>query len=246
MIKVGINENVFLKSAAIDPEKGRLTIVWSEIADKPFDPFESLQDDEVKEPASSLETNLFPPKLGDKAMEKSAEKRTDMARADLNSTKGILQHIMKQYMTIDQMPKLGAVMFNGLPIDKDNFDKQIQKPEILEGAFRNMANQFIAAMKPFMGDQNLKMRLLLVRQSKEKHFATFRNKYLDENPFLESMDIPTGVSKVKFTKYETDFGLNDGTPIARDAADKPAPGNANTQAGSNGGQALTVDNVFSP
>jgi hypothetical protein len=89
--------------------------------------------------------------------------------------------------------------------------------------FDNMANEFITLMTPFVGDASLRSRLKLQRQNKEKHFATLPKSFLSERPMYESMEIPKDKSKIAFSKWEKDNGLDDGTPASKDAAaDKPS------------------------
>jgi len=78
-----------------------------------------------------------------------------------------------------------------------------------------MSQFFINAMQPYVNKDELLFRCLLVRTSKDKHFATFRSSYIEDNPFWESMDVPKEASKVKYTAYEEKEGLNDGTPASR-------------------------------
>lgn len=247
MIKVGINENVYLKSINIDA-KNNLEIEFEEVGAKILSPFQNIASDDVVESAPNLSIKIFPPLPPKEDSDRTEEKKVDMLLKDINKGKGIMMHIMKQYMTTDAMPKLGgSVAYAGLLIDENNFSQQIQKKEILEGIFKNQANAFKQAMAPYVGKQDLPMRLLLVRQNTDKHYASFRGQFLDENPFLESMDIKrtndpkTNQSKVKFTKYELDNGLDDGTPTSRKSADKPGGGGA---AKPPDGPELTTDNVF--
>jgi hypothetical protein len=72
---------------------------------------------------------------------------------------------------------------------------------------------------PFMDKNEYAVRFKLTRQSKDKHFPRVPGMYIKDNPFIESMDVPTEKSKVQWTKYELKEGLNDGTPLSRDTAD---------------------------
>jgi len=92
----------------------------------------------------------------------------------------------------------------------------------LAKVFENYATQFTSMITPFVGNTAYKLRLKLVRQSKDKHFATLPGKYLSDSPMVELMEVP--VPKVKFTKWELDNKLNDGTPVAKpDASSEVAP-----------------------
>ena len=56
-----------------------------------------------------------------------------------------------------------------------------------------------------------------VRQSQQKHYASLPK----FPPFMEPMTIPADQSKLKFSQYEIDKGLNSGKPV--DTQDAPAP-----------------------
>lgn len=231
-IRVGITDNVYLESVTMD-DKLAVEFKFTE-GDAPKSAFAALQDDEVVEnPSASI--RIFAPNE-EKDTTLTQEKRVDRAVASFNKTKGILQHIMKQYMTTDAMPKLGKVAYDGTGITEENFTTEILKLEIQKLIHKNMVQAFLNAMQPFLNRSDLKFRLLLLRQSKDKHFATFRGRYLEDQPFYESMDVPKEASKVKFTDYEIKEGLNDGTPTA-----KPS---ASAGAGTEGAAPLSAESVF--
>lgn len=244
MIKVGINENVFLANSQID-EKGNLELQFKEKADadkpKIDNYFDVLAADAtVIEGSDSMSIRIFPPLPPREDSDRTKEKKVELLVSDINKTKGILLHILKGYYTQEEL-KGKINPFRGLDHIKANFEDEIQKKEILEQIHRNLATDFIAAIKPHLNKEEELFRLLLVRQSKEKHFATFRNRYIEDNPFWESMAIPKEQSKVKFTPYELREGLNDGTPLPKSAADsKDAPAGGSTASSA----PLTAANVF--
>lgn len=237
MIQVGINPNVFIKSAVLD-EKNTLAITFEEVAD-PNAPviashFDLLDSDEVTETAHGTTIRIFPPNPPKADTDKSQEKIVEMLTNDLNKTKGILIHLLSGWLTTDQL-KGKFKMFESVPIDSDNFNTQIQKKEILDAAHKNLCATFVREIQPFLGKSDDPFRLLLVRQSADKHWASFRGRYIKENPFWESMKVPEDASKVAFTNYELTAGLNSGVPIPRTGAAATAAATA---------APLTTANVF--
>lgn len=239
-IGIGINENVYISKAEVD-DKGTLSIGFEEAGaakgTKVANPFDNIAlDGEVSEKSFDMTVKLFPPLPPKEGNDRTEEKNVELLVGDINKTKGIILHLLKGYMTADQLKGL-INPFRGLPIDKDNFNQQVQKKEILEGIHRNMCTDFTAAIKPFVGKTDRLFRLLLVRQSKDKHFATFRGRFLEDNPFWESMDVPAEASKVKFTKYELDNGFDSAAPVKKDQA-------ADQNSGSTGEAPLSAASVF--
>ena len=55
--------------------------------------------------------------------------------------------------------------------------------------------------------------MLFTRRSAAKHFPALRTKWLDNQPFVESMTISAEQSKLKFSKYEIEKGKNNPDPI---------------------------------
>lgn len=223
MIGIGINENVYLKNVQID-EKGFLDIVFDDTTKSagPVSYFANVAaDGEVMEDSSKT-IKLFAPSGPKADSDKTVEKQLEMTVGDINKTKGIFLHILKGWYTAEQLKGLISP-FKGTTLTEANFNTEILKKEVLEVVFRNMATDFIAALRPYMGKPESKFRLLLIRQSKDKPFATFRGRFLDESPFWETMDIPKAASKVAFTKWELENGFDSAAPVVKeDAADKAA------------------------
>lgn len=240
MIKIGINENVYLGNALVD-DKGSLQLIFKEIGDttKPkMSMFEAAASDEAVFAAPDITLRRFalnPPKNEDN--KRTAEQMAEMITDDVNKEKDVLRHILKRYMTADQLK--GVLQpFRSIPIDETTYESQIVKKEILEAVSKNLFSDFIGAITPFLNKPNeYPSRLLLIRQSKDKHYAAFRNKYLDENPFLEDMAIPKEASKLKFTGYELTNGLDSDAPVAKPSA--PAAGT-----GAPAADAVTASSLF--
>lgn len=237
MIQIGINENIFLEKVVLD-SKNVLDLTFSEATkEKPKSLFANVAGDEVVE-NTSMSVKIFSPLPPSKA-DITDEKKVDLVIGDINKTKGILRHILLGYYTSEDLKGLWAASFESLPISEENFNKQIIVKEILEGVHKNMARIFIAKITPHLNNRENTFRLLLVRQSKDKHYATFRGRYIEDNPFWESMAIPKEASKVKFNAYEIENGLNHGIPVSKEATADKKEG-----AGSTGAAPLSAKNVF--
>jgi len=239
MIQIGINENVYIHDAVLD-DKGNICITFEQLGEpgkeKPTSTFANIAADEVIETEYGMTIKLFPPLPPKPDNGRSVEKNVQLLQSDINKTKGIILHLLGGFMTTEQL-KGKINPFESLPIDESNFDEQIQKKEILDGVHRNLGRAFVELIKPYLDHKDNPFRLLLVRQSPEKHFATLRGKYIKENPFWEPMTVPKEASKLAFTAYETTAGLTNGIPIAKPAN---AAGDAHVAAA----PALNVGNVF--
>lgn len=237
-LKVGINDNVYIDSTSID-DKAVIAITFKEVGTGEVKEKKSLfamaASDQVEEVDTGTRIMLFPPNPPKDGHGKSEEKVVEMLTADINKLKGQCLHILRGHYTTEQLLKKFDP-FAGLNLTDDNYSAQVQKKEVLEGVQRNIGRVFIEMMKPHVGDPKKAFRLLLVRQSTDKHFATLRGKFLDDNPFWESMEIPKEASKLKFTDWEIANGFNDGTPSKK--ADKPAVDGTPATA------PLSVQNVF--
>lgn len=243
-IGIGINQNVYIKSVELDKE-GVLSISFAEnTPEAKMTIFDALQSGEVVHSGSTREVKMFSPLVpfekDSKGNMLTEDKRLQSVQRDLNKTQAILIHILKAYTTKDSYLRIGAESFSGIDIDKENYGAQLVKKEILQAIHRNRCRVFMEELQPFVGDETLLFRLLLLRQSKDKHFATFRGAYIEENPFYEPMEIPEKDSKVKFTPGEIKEGLNDPTPSSRaDAADKKDNDNKG-----GGGTTVSAANIF--
>lgn len=246
MIGVGIMQNIFISAVTID-DKGVLEITFKEnTPEAKMNVFEAMQSGEAIDTSAFEKTiKLFAPmepfEKDSKGNPLSQEKRSATVQRELVERLGILIHILKGYTTSESYSLIGKNSFAGLDVNKDNYEAEILKKEVFLAIQKNRCRVFIEEITPFLNDDKLLFRLLLVRQGKDKHFATFRTKNLEDNPFWESMSIPEAASKVHFTPQELKDGLNDGTPSQRsDAADKPTDKPGATGSGSTGVNAATI------
>lgn len=226
MLQVGINENVVLSGAEVTTADDKLSLILT-FRDKGDvnsgdDPYAQLAGDGMVSRGKGSGIRIFPP-LPPLPQTKAGENKTsaDMSTEAIDAIserKNTLIQILSCYTTAD---KIQFSVFAGMDdvITRETLNENIIKPEVLKACFKNMAEQFVAQVTPFLDKDENAVRLLLVRQSKEKHYAQIRERFVKDNPFIESAVIPKAQSKLKFTKFEMDRGLNDGTPIAQAQAD---------------------------
>lgn len=229
MIGVGINENVILTKAVLD-EKGRLVLTMDyadNVGRVKQDVFDALQSAQVVDDAKGFALNIFPFKFpdGPKNEAKTVDEKVEMLTADMLKVKDQLSQLLEQYMTTAEITWLP---YQGTGVDKTNYRERLQSNETLTDVFNNYAKQFITFVTPFLGNPQYKLRVKLLRQSKEKHFASIPGKFLETSPWVDSMEIPTASSKVLFTKWEKANKLDDGTPVQRADADLPDAAAATT------------------
>lgn len=199
MLNVGIHENlVFSKNAKND--KGTLVLTFKKImGDNPL---------ELLSSGSSLEAQeqqffIYPPKIDEKDDSKS------MA-AKIAEVRDPLTLIASQYMTSDKAKF--SKMFEGTGVTAENYNAKLMDETTINKIYANIVDQFIDIMKGFVGDNGKRMRMIFVRQSKAKHYPKLRTRFVESQPFIEPMDVPT--TKLAFTKYELQNGLNSGAQVA--------------------------------
>lgn len=220
---VGIHENVFVESVSIDA-KDTIHITFNEVAKAGKEKkslFEMAASSEVENMDAGTNIMLFPPMPPKEDSTDTLEKKLKRTVTDINKVKGQCLHILEQYYTkADLKDKMQP--FAGLAMTDATFETEVLKKDVLLAVQRNIARTFIELMKPHVGKPENAMRLLLIRQSTDKHFATLRGTYLDDQPFIEPMAIPKDASKLKFSPWEIANGYDSGVPSPKAA--KPGPG----------------------
>lgn len=199
MLNVGIHENLVLSKAAKN-EKGTLILTFKKMG--------GVSAMEALASGGSLETPdqqfyIFPPKI-------EPEDDADTIGAKIAEVRDPLSLIAQQYMTSDKVKF--SKMFDGTGVNAENYGTKITDATVVVKIYNNIVNQFLELMSGFVGDDGKKMRMIFVRSSKSKSFPKLRTRYLESQPFIEPMDVPT--SKLAFSKYEITNGLNNGTPVA--------------------------------
>lgn len=218
MIGVGLNENVVL-SRATTTEKGALEIGFDYPREK-VGVFESLQTAKVENDGTERTILIFPAKkpTGVRNDDKTDDELIEMVSADLIKTKNQLTQLCEQFLTSD---KIVWNPYAGTGVDNTNYRERFLDDDTLSKVSGNYFEQFIGMVTPFLNNPAYKLRVKLVRQSKDKHFATIPGKFLADNPWVELMDVPTPM--VKFTKWEIDNKFDDGTPVSKPAAVEDVP-----------------------
>jgi hypothetical protein len=234
MVKVGINNDLVLSKAEVTSTAENASLKFT-FRDKgsaaagaaPVSAFDQLAGDGAVDTSSDVGNSVLlfsplPPKAEDtKGATKTASSMAAEAVANLGERKNILIQILSQFTTLD---KIKFNMFQGMDqlITADTYEQRIIEKGVLIAAFTNLANQFVAQVEPFLDNDDLAVRLLLRRQSKDKHYATFRERYVNNYPFIELASIPAEATKLVFTAYEIQQGFNSGDPVAKAAADATA------------------------
>ena len=90
--------------------------------------------------------------------------------------------------------------------------------EFVNAVFAASARAFITAMKPHFGTTPLRVKLR--RSSKTSHFPRIPFKGDFPEVWIESMQIPAASSKIAWSKWEIENGINDGTPTQADTEPK--------------------------
>ncbi|MDO7847672.1 hypothetical protein Q5H92_14985 [Hymenobacter sp. M29] len=136
----------------------------------------------------------------------------EMIVQDIQNFQAQLNSILGVYFPVDQI-KYNP--FRGLktPITNDNLQAEFQKQEVLDTLYKNYSEDFIAMMEK--ADKGKLARLLLVRRKNSK-YTSLRNKFLKDQPFIESMEVPVEKSRLKFTKFEKDNGLDKPLEVSAD------------------------------
>jgi len=110
----------------------------------------------------------------------------------------------------------GSVMFKGLGNDVKQIIAKITSEVVLKEIFKRLVTAFLnfVKIKSTLVD-NSPFRHKFVRQSADKHYASLP--YISSyDTIVESMMVPKEQSKVSFSKYEIEKGLNNPIPIPPD------------------------------
>ncbi len=205
MIKVGINEDLVIKEVKKN-DKGSVEITFQEAT--VVDPMTALN--------SSGSTNLnqaehkviiFPVNPND------AEGNMDSYKnlmAKIAEIKDPLDHILQQYLT---KTAIKWDIFANTGLTAETIQIEIRREATLVKIYTNIVDQFLV-MASQADLHGTPVRVLFIRQSKAKHYPRLRSRYLDRQPFIEPMSIPKDQSKLAFSKYELDNGLDKGDVVS--------------------------------
>lgn len=246
MIGVGVNAPVFFEKAEKN-DKGTLNVTFKESTGetKKKSLLEQMNEgtDDSGNSSGSVSLLLFPPstEYTNKEGQKEVVEGPKRVQA-LMDFKNQLSHILLRYVTSKQIT-WNVVKGLVLKSDEELFVQVMDEKKYLQ-IYNNIVDQFLEqAAKLKVYDPTQLSRLMLVRQSKEKHFGRLRDKFLTDQPFFEDIAIPKDKSKLlvkagtkgattlfepdadgfvpKFTDYEIGKGLDN--PIrSATASDSPA------------------------
>jgi hypothetical protein len=227
MLKVGIHENLVFEKASLN-EKGTLGIVFRPVSlnEKPAD-YDEFSDEgvpmEVTDGSGNSPLLMFCPKKPTfktrEGNDLTDEEVADFLKRDFETLSNQLTMIVGAFRSTKDHKWFP---YKNTGLNKENWKQEILAEDMQQKIYANYCNQFIDIMAPFADKDEFKVRLKLVRQSAAKHYATLPSKYINDNPFIEPMEVPAAASKVKFTKWEKEKGLDSGEPVAKSEAD-PIP-----------------------
>lgn len=215
MIGIGINKGVTLDKVEILEKEGKVSIdfTFSDGA-KSEDMFDEQYDDNGMLITSSGPRTIklwpltAPKEVKADGTSVSVAQRIDESFKATQEYQNLFTQFARCYLTSD---KIKFDRFKGLPVNKDN-KTSLLDDNVLLGVTTNLANQFIGMCGEFFGKPGFELRLLLRRQSAAKAFPTFRDKFLQDQVFVEMMSVPEKDSKIAWMKYEITKGLNSDAP----------------------------------
>src|SRR6185369_10647358 len=206
-IKVGINKNLQLAKATTN-EKGTLVITLQEAKGSALALLNGTGT------SSKIETRdfmFFPPTVE----YNGAKKDGAVIMGLILELKNSLELILEQYMTSDQI-KWELTFGLGLS-ENENLEEAIRNQGIVDKIYRNLADQFLRQVKPFLGENSPKTNWIFIRKSSDSHYPKIRSRFVKDNPFVERADVPQEESKLKFTDFEIRNGLNVADPVQKAA-----------------------------
>lgn len=210
---IGVHENV-ITTAKFD-EKENLVITFTrEEEEQSGDFMSSFSNSSLKAPGSGkdyVDVKIFTLQTTDYS--KNALP-VDRILTNIIDRKNVLTHILVEH-GIDPVWN----PFEGTNLNTEEEVKAgVTNEGILTMISQNLNNQFVAQMKTVSGVQ-LK-RVVVRRRSTASSYPALRDRFLDNNPFMESMDVET--TRVKFTDWEISNGYNSGAQTEKPKVDKTA------------------------
>ena len=241
MLKVGINDNLVLSKVEAVEKEGKLSIDFhfgdSNTTKDELNPFSVAVDSSGYAQTGSTSNTIkvwapspADPKKFDGSMRSPVEIGTDTLRAVLE-LKNLLQQFALCYVNSTNVD-LSNYM-RDTPCTTENWYTTLPNEAVLNTITRNMVADFNTAVGELLGknDPAYLLRVICVRQSTSRHYASFRKNFIAENPVVENTMIPITSTKLHFTKYEIDKGLDTGEAVMATPDNLP-------------GSDLTPENVF--
>ena len=211
---VGIHENVILDSKTGLNDKGSLVIEFATKVDS-NNMYAAFADGTEME-ASSVGLIQFPFNMTN--WEGKAKTASEIG-TDINNLKANLIDILSVFMTSDKAKAaLGVdVIFRGLGITPEtqaSLPQRLLNADFVSAVYKNICTAFVAAATPFFN--NTTFRVKLRRTSKAKHYSSIPPHSKFAEPWIESMAVPKGQSKLAWSEYDIKNGFNSGVKIETD------------------------------
>lgn len=223
MISIGTNEGVVLSSVGFN-EKGTLEVAFKEtdaqvkqvVKKSALELLSDGSDDGGSTSTGEAKFLFFVPdaKKFDNPNENRDTKDIFQSIVDI---KAVYSHILLQFLPKDQVKFAPFAGVADVDLTKEQaiYDSMIRE-EVRVKVVENLGKNFIAQVTPFLNHAGNPLRLLLVRRKKEASYADLRKKYLDNQPFLERINmVPIeksllwiDASKPKTTKLHEPFEHN--------------------------------------
>jgi len=218
MIQVGKHDNLVI-SKTVKNDQGSLVIGVKKMT--VVDPLAALNaSGQTSFDAEQQDFIIYPPKSTNFSGERDNLKNLLMKIGDI---KDPLDQIASIYMPAGAR-KWDLFANTGIT-PQSNLENELNKQEVMNQIYNNIVGQFITMMAPFVGETGKRVRMIFPRTSVAKHYPTLRKRYLNSQPFIESMEVPAAASKLAFSKYEKEKGLDRG-----DVAAPSAPASENDAA----------------
>lgn len=210
MIQVGKHNNLVITKTAKN-DQGSLVIGVKQVTD--VNPLAALNaSGQTSFDSPQQDFIIYPPKSTNFNGERDNLKNLLNKIGDV---KDPLDHIAAIYMTAGA--RRWNVFANTGITTESNLEEELNKQDVMNKIYNNIVDQFITMMTPFVGEDGKKVRMIFPRTSATKHYATLRKRYLNSQPFIESMEVPESASKLVFSKYEKEKGLDRGDVAAPSA-----------------------------
>ena len=223
LISVGIHENVNISKETGINEKGKRVIVL-EIKPSKKEVRKAMMRGEVLETMKSSFLQFDPnfEKFGQKGVKKPAfEMLQELNKETLRLAKYYELIIGDREKAITALNpevvynRLGIVEEDAIDAAMDRMDDEKFMLDCLNTAYE-IFHDLIAVIP---NAEEIKFRHKFIRGSKKKTFSAVP-KYDANNPFVELMSVPREESKIQWTVYELEKGLNSAEEVAADAAEQ--------------------------
>lgn len=231
MLKVGINEPLILDKVEVSEKDGKLAVDFSfgggNAAKAELSPFEmNLNANGFAETGGELGNNIkfWPPKPADpKKYDGTMRTQVEIAQdtlKEVNELHNLLRQFALCYVTSDKVNLSNYMRETGC--DKDNWHTTFPNQSVLDKVTRNLVADFNAAVEGHLGvnDADHQLRVICIRQNKST-YATFRQRFIADNPIVENALVPIESTKLKFTAKEIEKGLN--SPTVPKVTTDPTP-----------------------